>query len=471
MKNTLSPILLALQETYASQGTAVKWVDGAEVVESIDDAGNQVWWVKQSVLDDLFLSDELEQLLDNDLLENDGKPLKKQAGRTREFAYGVRMTQLKKLAKEIEVKASGVQMAQRQVRNLERQLKAAREENVADVAFAHLLNQLTDTFGSKSAVKLKFDRTKPSKGAALAGIPTLMLSDWHWGETVDPAQIEYTNEYNLDIAHTRADRVFNKTLDLLFHNQAGQTYDGITVILAGDMLSGNIHDELRATNDMPIFPCVMSLAEKLAAGIMEMAKQFPWVYVPCVVGNHGRIDHKPTAKHAVDDNYDNLLYNIVQRIVQGSLGDKCNVEFDISTSLDMPFKLYNTRYLLTHGDQIKGGSGVGGFWPSMMKVAQRKQDRSVAVGGPAGGFDYMLCGHFHKYGNIANVIVNGSLKGYDEWVYKMNFGWERPTQALWITHPDYGITGHIPVYGDELESDARSNIHPVTPASGMRKAK
>ena len=70
-----------------------------------------------------------------------------------------------------------------------------------------------------------------------------------------------------------------------------------------------------------------------------------------------------------------------------------------------------------------------------------------------------------------NVIVNGSLKGYDEWVYKMNFGWERPTQALWTTHPDYGIIHHLPVYGDTLEPDASSNVQPVTPASAMRKVK
>lgn len=469
MKNVFSPMMLALQERFDAQAEEhTNWANGAEIVENTDEEGNRVWWVKQDVLEEVLDDKQIEALLEADLLENEGKPLKKRSGRTYEFAYGINATVLKKKAKELEGSASQLQLAQRRVTELTRELKHAREDNLADVAYANLMNQLGEAFGIKGSLnRLKFDRTKVSKGQSLAGIPSLMLSDWHWGEVVDPAQVEFFNEYNLEIANRRADRVFNKSLDLLLSNQSGQTYDGFTLILGGDMFSGNIHEELRITNDAPIHDCVLSLAEKLAAGICEVAKNFPWVYVPGVVGNHGRIDRKPTAKFAVKDNYDWLLYNIVARLVHGRLGDACNVEFDISTSLDLRYQLYNTRYLLTHGDQVKGGSGVGGFWPSMMKVAHRKQQR--AVKGGTGGFDYMVCGHFHKYGNVANVIVNGTLKGYDEWVYQQNFEWELPTQALWVTHPEYGITGHLPVYGEVLESDATRNVPPVTPGSRGNK--
>lgn len=469
MKNNLSPVLLALQEAFDTQApTARNWATGATVVEDVDATGTQVLWVKQETAEELFDEDQRSALTEEGLLENDGEYAKKRSGRTSEFALGVNMSELKKKVKALERDASKVQVMSRRMKDLERQLKAARDDNAVDAAFIELMDNIRDGFKFKGPVSpIKFDRTKRSKTQALAGIPTLMCSDWHWGECVDPKQIEYLNHYNLAIANERADRVFNKSLELLFHHQSGQTYDGMAVLLGGDMFSGNIHEELRITNDAPIHDCLLSLSEKLAAGLIEMSKQFPWVYVAGVVGNHGRIDRKPTAKFAVQDNYDWLLYNLVMRLVQGRLGEKCNVEFDISTALDLPYKLYNTRYLLTHGDQIGGGSGVGGFWPSMMKVAHRKQQR--AVKGGTGGFDYMVCGHFHKYGNVANVIVNGSLKGYDEWVYKMNFEWERPTQALWVTHPDYGIISHIPVYGDTLDEDASSKVQPVTTSSGMRK--
>ncbi len=473
MKNSLSPILLALQETFEAQPTAARqWADEVRIIEVTDSAnGEQLWWVRYDADEPQLDDEQIEELRIADLVENDGVPMKKRFGRMSQFAIGVRVSQLKKSVRELEGQASKVQIMERKVKDLERQLKAARDTSAGDTAMAHLIESMRESYQLKprSEPTLKFARNKAGKKQALAGVPTMMLSDWHWGECVDPAQIEYLNEFNLSIADDRATRVFNTALELLFHHQSGLSYDGFVLPLGGDMFSGNIHEELRITNDAPIHECLLSLAEKLAWGIMQVADNFECVYVPGVVGNHGRIDRKPTAKNATKDNYDWLLYNFVKMLVQGRMGDKCNVQFDISTGLDLNYRVYNTTYLLTHGDQIGGGSGVGGFWPSMMKTAHRKQQRSVKGG--SGGFDYMVCGHFHKYGSVSNVIVNGSLKGYDEWVYKMNFDFERPIQALWITHPEHGIISHTPVYADDYTSDELRNAVPITPTDGLRRVR
>lgn len=472
MKNSLSPILLVLQEAIERQPAGTRsWVDGVQVIEAQDDASReQTWWVRLDAKEPPLSDEQVEALVAAGLIENEGVPIKKRFGRTTQFALGVRATQLKKSVRDFEGQASKVQIMERKVKDLERQLKAARDANAADAAMAHLIETMGDAFRLKPQDPvIKFNRAKPSKTQALAGVPTLMLSDWHWGETVDPTQIEYLNEFNLAIAGDRADRVFTTALELLFHHQSGMSYDGFVMPLGGDMFSGNIHEELRMTNGAPIHECLLTLADKLAGGIMEVADNFQWVYVPAVVGNHGRIDRKPTAKEAVKDNYDWLLYNFVKKLVQGRMGDKCNVEFDISTALDLNYQLYSTRYLLTHGDQISSGDGVGGFWPSLMKTAHRKQQRSVKGGGT--GFDYMVCGHFHKYGSVSNVIVNGSLKGYDEWVYKMNYDFERPIQALWVTHPEHGIISHVPVYADEYTSDEMRNAPPITTSTALRRTR
>jgi len=49
----------------------------------------------------------------------------------------------------------------------------------------------------------------------------------------------------------------------------------------------------------------------------------------------------------------------------------------------------------------------------------------------------MMLGHFHQYIHTNNIIVNGSIKGYDEWVNLMNFSFQRPIQSLWINSPVY----------------------------------
>ena len=42
--------------------------------------------------------------------------------------------------------------------------------------------------------------TKRKNQQKAKGIPTLFLSDWHWGEVVDPEEINHLNEYNVEIA-------------------------------------------------------------------------------------------------------------------------------------------------------------------------------------------------------------------------------------------------------------------------------
>ena len=48
--------------------------------------------------------------------------------------------------------------------------------------------------------------------------------------------------------------------------------------------------------------------------------------------------------------------------------------------------------------------------------------------------------------SLPRMFVGGSLKGYDEYANANNFEFERPTQALWLTHGEHGITIKMPVY-------------------------
>jgi len=97
---------------------------------------------------------------------------------------------------------------------------------------------------------------------------------------------------------------------------------------------------------------------------------------------------------------------------------------------------------LTHGDQFRGVSGISGIQTPLALGAFRKSKRQQAVNDP---FDTMLIGHFHQYMTIPGIIVNGSLKGYDEYASISNFGFEQPQQAFWITTPEGGPSFHAPI--------------------------
>ncbi len=106
---------------------------------------------------------------------------------------------------------------------------------------------------------------------------------------------------------------------------------------------------------------------------------------------------------------------------------------------DAWYRVYNHRYLLTHGDQFRGGDGIIGALGPILRGDTKKRARNGQIDL---GYDTMILGHWHQYLPFNRVIVNGSLKGYDEWASQQNFPFEVPIQALWFTHPVYGITAH-----------------------------
>lgn len=281
------------------------------------------------------------------------------------------------------------------------------------------------------------------------GVPTLFASDLHWGEVVHPAQIGGVNKFNIDIAHKRMDLMGERAVRLLSIISPKLDYPGIVLVLGGDMISGNIHDELTATNEMNSMPCVLDLYGRLVSLIEMLADKFGKVFCPCVSGNHGRDTHKIWNKDRHHTSFDWLLYNFLAKRFEN---DK-RVSFFIPDGPDALYRIYGHRYLLTHGDQFRGGDSMIGALGPLTRGDHKKRSRNAQIDME---YDTMICGHWHQYIHLTRLIVNGSLKGYDEYAYNSNFGFEVPQQALWLTHPKYGITFRMPVRLDEPRNASKA---------------
>jgi len=281
----------------------------------------------------------------------------------------------------------------------------------------------------------------PSKISDLTGVPTLFFSDWHWGEVVNPAEIGGVNEFNLAIGRKRAEVVVTKACSLLTNHLSAARYPGICLLLGGDMISGDIHEELRETNEEPTMVVWLDLLGVLETTIKTLLNTFGKVFVVGVTGNHGRTTYKPRMKRRNHSNFDWLLYQVISR----RFADNPNVSFQIPDGPDALFRLYNHRYCLTHGDQFRGGDGIIGPLGPITRGDIKKRSRQAQM---QAGYDTLLMGHFHQLIQLHSLIVNGSLKGYDEYAASNNFKFESPRQALWITHPEVGITFSMPVYAD-----------------------
>ncbi len=291
-----------------------------------------------------------------------------------------------------------------------------------------------------AAVKPPAWTLKAAKDPRSPGVPTLFLSDLHWGERVDPAQIGGVNEYDLAIARRRLHYCVETAISLCRIIDPKMRYEGIVVPLGGDMISGNLHEELTATNQINSMPAVLDLFGELCAAIRVLADAFGAVRLPCVSGNHGRDTRKIWAKDRHHTSFDWLLYQFLARHFK----DDKRVTFEIPDGPDAPFSIFGTRYLLTHGDRLgHGGDGLIGFLGPVVRGDHKRRSRNSQISQP---YDVLLCGHWHQYAHLPKLVVNGSLKGYDEYAYTEAFSFEPPQQALWITHPRKGITFRMPVF-------------------------
>ena len=146
-------------------------------------------------------------------------------------------------------------------------------------------------------------------------------------------------------------------------------------------------------------------------------------------------------KNKVFDNYEWLIYQFISRHYK----DDKRITMLIPDGPDAIFTIYDKGFLLTHGDQFRGGSGISGIFTPLMLGRARKQQKSQAI---KKNFDVMMIGHFHQYIHTNQLIVNGSIKGYDEFANEFNFSFERPQQALFINHPRNGMVIRTPILCD-----------------------
>jgi hypothetical protein len=330
------------------------------------------------------------------------------------------------------------------VRQLERELKdIQREKDSAE--------NIRETIYSLSAQTPEPPKWIDSKHSTIGhpGIPVEIWSDWHWGEVVNPTEVGGVNTFNRTIAKRRLQTLIDNTIDLTFNHMTKPKYPGIVICLAGDFFTGTIHDELRETNEGFVFQILSELQDQMAMAITQMADKFGRVFLPAVVGNHGRTSLRPRAKGRVYENYEWNLYCQLERYFRSD--DR--VQFFIPGETDAFFTVLGHRFLLSHGDVmgVRGGDGIIAALGPIARGAIKVGRSEAQIGRD---FDTLLIGHYHTYmprGDTSAAMVNGSLVGYNEHARLMlRVPYARPSQALFFVHARHGITFQIPVYLEDI---------------------
>lgn len=290
-------------------------------------------------------------------------------------------------------------------------------------------------------IKIPRWQIKPSKGTH-RGLLVAQMTDWHLDEVVQPSEVLNMNAYNGAIALQRVQRWTEKVITLPRDYMHGLALEGLIIPATGDLFTGEIHAELTETNERPLLASVLHWMEPVIGVLRTFEKEYPHVAVHAVVGNHGRLSDKPVFKNRTQRNIEWLFWSIVRDRLS-DLGS--TVLVNVSPSMDLNVPMYERNYLLTHGDQFRGGTGISGALAPLSLGAHRKTRRQMAAQMP---MKTMVMGHFHQLLNLPGVIVGGCLKGLDEYAFGLNLPPDEDgaSQAMWVTSPERAMVLWMPVY-------------------------
>ena len=231
----------------------------------------------------------------------------------------------------------------------------------------------------------------------------LHRTDWHIGEQNDSAEMEGWGGFNWSKAQ---DRVLNQLtpafLEWLDTQRSGYNIKDLVILDTGDFISGDIHDELKITNEFPLPVQTAKAAQLLAQMTSELAPHFENITIRQIGGdNHRRLVKKPQAAQKVSNSMGSLVYEIHDALTT----KHANVKAIRATGIKETVAIGNFKFLCEHGDSIKSWMGVP--WYGIERMKAKEATRRMF---DERGFHYYLMGHWHcpRFGD---EIVGGCLGG------------------------------------------------------------
>lgn len=273
--------------------------------------------------------------------------------------------------------------------------------------------------------KYTFEYSQQEHGTRYA---VALFSDAHIEEVVEPSSVLGLNKYSPDVAKERVTKYF---INLTRCLNEDQVTDLIFASL-GDTISGFIHEELAQTNSMSPLEATY-LAQNLIYNGLEYLisnTDLKTIKFIGIVGNHSRTTKKIQHSNGFKLSYEWLMYqNIKQQCILANLPiEFCLPESEVAI-IETPDQ---KKLMFCHGFQIKaqGTNTVCGIYPALNRLNMKwKQIFNQ---------DKIYLGHFHSCIAIPNVVVNGSIIGYNTFALSNGFAYEEPAQMYQVFDTEIG---------------------------------
>lgn len=326
-----------------------------------------------------------------------------------------------------------------------RELKAKNEALVRDLAGT---TEYTEIIRAAMATPLRQPRIAPRerKSKLREGTPLVLASDWHVEEEVRPESVQGRNRYTLDIAVRRMERFFEATRWAVRQQRDTFKIRDLILWLGGDFITNFLHDDDAESNQLSPLDALLFWQTNVVKGLQYLLEddEIEQYVIPMNDGNHGRESNTKRMRNATRISHSLEVFMYAQLKLR--FADEPRLKFIMPTSqftyLD---DIYGKTIRFLHGDVFKYQGGVGGLTIPLMRALPRWESVQHA--------DLTCMGHWHQRICLPDVMVNGSLIGYNSYAMGGGFKFEAPVQSMRMLDPDRWCSSDIPLWVAERSDD------------------
>jgi len=280
----------------------------------------------------------------------------------------------------------------------------------AEARYENLVNIMKDCLSDVVTSNIEFGEKHLHIENKKSKYAVLMFSDWHYGALCD----SQWNYYDTNVAKERAEQLVAKTQSYIL--SLGIT--DLIVEINGDMCEGMINIGNRVASEESVVEQIINVSKLLSKCILSLKPYVNSIKVVTTLGNHGRLT--PNRKEQADEreNFEMLIPEFLRL----TLGD----DIPIVTSQGLDFVKYefdDKIICLSHGHHDKAKSAID----NMIRVYKVVPDE-------------VHLGHWHHMSDLndsnIHVVVNGSIKGVDDFGLKATRCTTQPSQNLIVYGQD-----------------------------------
>jgi hypothetical protein len=277
--------------------------------------------------------------------------------------------------------------------------------------------------------------------------PLVLASDWHIEEEVRPEQVAGRNRYNLEIATRRMERFFESARWGIRHQREVFKIRDFIGWFGGDLITNFLHDDNIESNLLHPTEAILMAQTNIIEGIDHWLEdpEIEQFTFPLNDGNHGRLTDKTRAATRIENSLEVFLYAQLAMHYRNEPRVRFILPTSAFTFLD---DVYGRTIRFTHGDTFKYGGGVGGMTVPMYRALARWESVKRA--------DLTCMGHWHQRICLPNVMVNGSLIGFNPYAMAGGFAFEHPVQSMRMLDSLRWCSTDIPLWVGERSDDEQA---------------